>query len=144
MGTVTHRVEQGYTYAGDTDLVGMVCPLCGVTYAIPLRLQENAHKRGEGKIQWYCPNGHQLGYHGQGDAERRAATAERRLRDARERLRAEQDLRVDTERRLSAQRGATTRAKKRHAAGVCPVCSRSFKQLRTHVAKQHPDYDPKA
>jgi hypothetical protein len=33
-----------------------------------------------------------------------------------------------------------TRIKKRVAAGVCPCCNRSFKDLARHMAGQHPDY----
>jgi hypothetical protein len=62
------------------------------------------------------------------------------LQRARERAQAERDLREDTERRLSAQKGATTRAKKRHAAAVCPCCNRSFVQLRRHMENKHPGY----
>jgi hypothetical protein len=138
MSVVLSRVQEGYTYKGDLDLKVMTCPLCGVTYAIPLRMQENARDRGEGRIQWYCPNGHQLGYHGPSAADEQRERAEREQR----RANAERDLRADTERRLAAQRGATTRAKKRTAAAVCPCCHRSFSQLRRHMASKHPDYDP--
>lgn len=136
------RVEQGFTYAGETRLKVMGCPTCGVTYAIPATLQANAQAAGHRQIVWYCPNGHELGYNGPSDAEKKAADAEARAREAERRALAERDLRYDTERRLSAQKGATTRAKNRHAAGLCPVCRRSFRQLRTHVAKMHPDFDP--
>lgn len=131
-----HRVKDGYTYAGETDLRIMTCPTCGITYGIPQTMQSNAASRGEGKILWFCPNGHQLGYHGpsEADQERQRADRERNRADA------NRDLLSHTERRLAAQKGATTKAKKRHAAGVCPCCSRSFKQLRRHMASQHADY----
>jgi DNA repair exonuclease SbcCD ATPase subunit len=62
--------------------------------------------------------------------------------EAERRSAAERDLRRHTERQLSAQKAATTRAKKRHAAGVCPCCNRSFENVRRHMATQHPDFDP--
>jgi hypothetical protein len=139
MSFVLSRVQEGYTYKGDPDLKVMTCPICGVTYAIPLLMQQHAHERGERRIQWYCPNGHQLGY-GPSEAARQRERAEREQH----RANAERDLRADTERRLIAQRGATTRAKKRAAAAVCPCCHRSFSQLRRHMASKHPDYDPGA
>lgn len=135
-----NRVAEGYTYSGETNLVVMSCPICGVTYAIPAMLQRNARDRGEGHIQWFCPNGHQLGYHGKSAADRERESR----RWTEQRLAAERDLRKDTERRLSAQKGATTRAKRRSAAGLCPCCKRSFKQIREHMDSQHPDFDPRA
>jgi hypothetical protein len=46
---------------------------------------------------------------------------------------------LGTERRLRAQKGATTRAKKRAVAATCPCCGRSFSQLRRHMAAKHPE-----
>lgn len=133
-----NRVRDGLTYAGETDLTVMTCPICGVTYAIPARMQQMAYDRGEGNIQWFCCNGHKLGYHGDSEA-----TKERNLREsAQRRAQAERDLREHTEHKLRAQKGATTKAKKRHAAGVCPCCNRTFQQVACHMASQHPDYDP--
>jgi ssDNA-binding Zn-finger/Zn-ribbon topoisomerase 1 len=143
-GSAITRARSGYTYAGDTDLSVMTCPSCGITYAIPQTLKENAYKKGNYQIMWHCPNGHELGY-GQGETERqrkRADEAEARAKRAQQRAEAERDLREHTERQLSAQRGATTRAKKRHAAGVCPCCKRSFVQLKRHMETKHPDYKP--
>lgn len=137
MTTLT-RVRDGFTYAGETDLRVMTCPMCGITYAIPARLQDQAYERGGGRIQWFCPNGHQLGYHGESEADRQRKRAER----ASECAQAERDLREHTEQRLRAQKGATTKAKKRHAAALCPCCNRTFQQLARHMATQHPDYDP--
>ena len=132
----------GFTYSGDTDLIIMTCPVCGVTYAIPATLQANAISKGQGKIQWFCCNGHQLGYHGKSDAEKRAEDAEARATRASQRADATRDLLKDTENRLRAQKGATTKAKKRHAAALCPCCNRSFVQLRRHLETQHPEYKP--
>ena len=138
MVTILRRVRDGYTYAGESDLAVITCPVCGITYAIPERLRSNAQAKGEGAIQWFCPNGHQLGFHGASEAE---LEKQARVR-AERRAQAERDLREHTEHRLRAQKGATTKARKRHAAGVCPCCSRSFVQLRRHMETKHPDYDP--
>ena len=136
--TILRGTRAGYTYSGEADLTVMSCPCCGITYAIPERLRANASERGNGKIQWYCPNGHQLGYHGASEADKHR----RRAEEAQRRANAERDLREHTEHRLRAQKGATTKARKRHAAGVCPACNRTFSQLVAHMASQHPDYDP--
>lgn len=144
MSTIYERVQQGHTYAGATDLISMVCPTCGVTYAIPKVMQKAAYDAGHRKITWYCPNGHDLGYNGPSEAEKEA---ERYKADAEwyrqhsGRLAADLD---QTRASLRAQKGATTKARKRHAAALCPCCNRSFVQLRRHMAAKHPDYDPAA
>lgn len=43
-------------------------------------------------------------------------------------------------RRLSAQRGVTTRIKNRVKHGVCPCCQRTFRQLAAHMKSKHPDF----
>jgi hypothetical protein len=139
MNKLLNRVEDGHTYAGLTDLKVMTCPDCCVTYAIPLRLQEAAYNAGERKIVWFCPNGHELGYNGPSEADKALEKAKNQARWANERLTAERELREDTERRLRAQKGATTRAKKRAVAATCPCCGRSFSQLRRHMAAKHPE-----
>lgn len=140
--TTLNRVRDGLTYAGFTDLKVMTCPICGVVYAIPAALQANAYKRGEGKIQWFCCNGHQLGYHGDSEAERQLKIMRERARMASARADADRDLRIHTEAQLRSQKGATTKARKRHAAALCPCCNRSFVQLKRHMDTQHPSYDP--
>jgi hypothetical protein len=115
---------------------------CGIHMAIPEDLYDIAQRK-EGKQVW-CPLGHTFVY---GDAEnkrlrREAAQAQARLEEERRRRMAEAELRRDTELRLRAQKGATTKARKRHAAGVCPACKRTFSQLARHMESQHPDFDP--
>jgi len=114
---------------------------CGIALAIPENLYRNAHERG---THVYCPIGHEFWwFETEADRQcRRAEEAEGAARRAHERAQAEADLRADTERRLSAQKGATTKARKRAAAALCPCCNRSFVQLRRHLATKHPDYNP--
>lgn len=116
---------------------------CGIALAIPTNLLRHAHDDGQSV---YCPLGHQFSWR-ETEADRLRTKLERaesqREREA-NRARAERDLREDTERRLAAQKGATTRAKNRHAAGVCPGCKRSFVQLRRHMEAKHPELIPHA
>jgi hypothetical protein len=150
MPSVVYDVREGRKFTGDTDLVAVTCSSCHITYAIPESLKDSALKwrgdRSDGRgWKLCCPMGHTWWYVGETDLQREKRIrkqTEERAQWAEQRLRAERDLREDTERRLSAQKGATTRAKRRHAAGVCPCCHRSFKQLRDHMATKHPDYDP--
>lgn len=115
---------------------------CGIHLAVPTNLYRQAHDLGKRGI--FCPLGHEFFFsESELDRERKAReTAEARAQRAEQRRQAERDLREHTERQLSAQKGATTRAKKRAAAALCPCCNRSFVQLRRHLATKHPDYKP--
>ncbi len=140
--TTLRRVDAGYTYSGETDLTVLTCPVCGITYAIPERLRDNAYARGGHEIMWYCPNGHQLGF---GDSERKRAKAEaKREADRASRLQARLD---QTEASLRGQKARASRFKndrdrerKRAAAGVCPCCNRTFQNLARHMDGQHPEF----
>lgn len=92
---------------------------------------------------FYCPNGHSQHFPGESKEER----LRRELHNTTlEKERAERNARVERERREAverseaATRGYLTRIKNRVAAGVCPCCTRSFKQLARHMASQHPEY----
>lgn len=116
---------------------------CGMRHAVPQELhefQERQHRDGVKQRGIYCPLGHVYINSGKGEAER----LRERLAEAERRRQAERDLREDTERRLIAQKSATTKAKKRAAAAVCPCCKRSFVQLRRHMENKHPDCAPSA
>lgn len=145
MPEVVHAVSEGERFAGDTDLTVVSCSSCHVTYAIPTSFYKSALKwrgdRTDGR-GWKicCPFGHTWWYVGETETEKLRRIAN----EARHRAAAERDLRQHTERKLAAQKGATTKARKRHADGVCPCCKRSFKQVREHMARMHPDYDPAA
>lgn len=121
-------------------LAHVTCCSCGVVFGIESQHQERLRQTHD---DFYCPNGHRQHYTGESDAERERRlreAAERReqmVRDARDR---EQEMRLRTERRLIAQRAATTRLKRRAAAGTCPCCHRTFKQLAQHMAGQHPEF----
>lgn len=132
---------------GVVSMETILCTRCGLLYALPEALIDAARKKGHGEITWRCPNqgcAENWGYHGTSDAEKRAEKAEADAKWYAERHQAERDLREHTEHKLRAQKGATTRARKRHAAGVCPCCNRTFQQLTRHMATKHPDYKPQA
>lgn len=131
-------LTRGSTIGGATALVVEECPTCGVVYAIPQALKEKGlrHKRN---ASLYCPNGHCWHYLGKTHAQE--------LEELRDRVAFERSQRDQVEAQLVAQRGATTRArnerdrlKQRAAAGVCPCCHRTFKQLAAHMRTKHPDY----
>jgi hypothetical protein len=114
---------------------------CGIALAVPSNLYTHAHASG---ASIYCPLGHQFSWNETtADKLRKQLEQANAARDrAEQRRQAERDLREDTERRLAAQKGATTKAKKRAAAALCPCCNRSFVQMRRHLEAKHPGYDP--
>lgn len=141
MPTTVYPVSEGKRFSADANLTSVVCATCHMTYAIPSSLYQSALKyRGDTPNGWKlcCPVGHTWWYVGETKEDR----LEREVQEERRRRLAERELRVHTERRLTAQKGATTKAKKRHAAGLCPCCNRSFSQLRRHMEEKHPDYKP--
>jgi hypothetical protein len=86
--------------------------------------------------RFYCPTGHGLSYNQLSEAERlrkRLALTEGQLTHTRDQLQA-------TEYQRRAQKGQNTRMKNRIAAGVCPCCNRSFKDLHRHMTGQHPEF----
>ena len=101
---------------------------CGIALAVPSNLYRNAHEDG---TNVYCPLGHSFGW---------SDTYKTKLERERRRHEATRDLLHAEERSHTATRGHLTRAKKRSAAGVCPCCHRTFKQLRKHMNVKHPDY----
>jgi hypothetical protein len=139
--THVHSKRDGQKFKAATELTTVTCATCSMLYAIPSGLHRAAREwagdRDDGRgWKLCCPVGHTWWYTGK---KTRAERLEEQLRVALLQSQAERDLREDTERRLRAQKGATTKAKKRAAAGVCPCCGRSFVQLRRHMASQHPD-----
>lgn len=116
-----------------------VCPVCGVHYAVDRIVMD--YKRSlpssDKDRGWHCPNGHSLVF---------TETPADRFRQERDRAR-QQLARLEDEKREAEERArkaeaATARIKKRTAAGVCPCCTRSFTNLRRHMASKHPDVVP--
>lgn len=117
------------------------CIICGVIYTLPKPVADaQRHKGG----YHYCTNGHGQGWH-KGDSEFE------KMRRERDRLK--QDIaRADDERRdaiatanaqLDRAKKAEARAKrltKRAAAGTCPCCKRTFKELAEHMKHRHPEF----
>ncbi len=107
---------------------------CGVTYALT-RTHISALRRSHGTF--YCPGcGRSRHFPGESELEKAHAAQERATQRAKG---AERKL-ASERRSHSATKGHITRHKKRTAAGVCPACDRSFRQLRLHMKRQHPNY----
>jgi len=121
----------------DTELMEMQCGSCGVWHAIPKVMYESCLEEGG---FWHCPNGHSRGY-SEGSLRKKLEKEEKRRKWAENNA---QQARLDaakSERGRIAQKAANTRMKNRAKAGVCPCCSRTFKQLASHMKNKHPDFN---
>lgn len=132
-------------YTAAVNLEEMNCGCCGGTYALNARyIQQKREKGGF----WNCPYCKESwGYPEDGteiaklkkEIERKEQTIARE-RAAHDQTRASRDAAF---RREAAQKAAKTRLKNRVSNGVCPCCQRSFSNLREHMKKQHPAYNPR-
>ncbi|MBU8834159.1 hypothetical protein KL858_32590 [Mycolicibacterium goodii] len=113
---------------------------CGVSFAVENGFNE---RRREDHRNFYCPNGHVMGYLGKTEAQKERERADRlqRLVESREAdIRFEQRRLMSERRAHAATKGQLTKTKKRVANGVCPCCNRHFANVERHMANQHPDY----
>jgi len=129
------------------DLITETCWSCGITFGMPRRY---AKKLGENGKTFFCPAGCRLSY-GEPEVdklkkqlEEQKGKFEKRLQWAEQRATSARKQADTAERSKAAMKGHLTRHKKRSKAGVCPVCTRSFKALRQHMSSQHPAFDPEA
>lgn len=131
MSTFTESTRIAY----DTEK----CWVCGVHFAMELKYSKR--RLNDGK-SFYCPNGCQIRYGTPPWKEiEQELQRERQQHDqTRARLSDVREQRDGVERRLSAQKGVTTRIKNRVSKGVCPCCNRTFENLARHMKSKHPDY----
>ncbi len=121
-------------------LRAVTCYKCSITFGIEsdhLTRLKRTHET------FWCPNGHAQTFTGKSDLEREREARESAERNSRfwlEQHTQEQAMRIRTERRLIAQKGATTRLKHRAAAGTCPCCHRTFQALSRHMQHKHPEF----
>jgi len=130
---MTKALRCGETMESDATVLEVDdCCVCGVMFALPARLLANRRKQGG---SFYCPNGHSLMFSKpENERLREQLQAEK---DRAARLAAERD---QAEASLKAQKAATTRARRRSAAGTCPCCGRTFQQLVRHMKAKHPEH----
>lgn len=115
------------------------CWVCGVHFALE---RDYSAKRGKDGKQFHCPNGCKLAFGPSEVQELKDKLARERARhdQTEARLRDERQSHEHTGRQLIAQRGATTRIKRRIGKGVCPCCNRTFADLTRHMNTKHPNY----
>ncbi len=122
------------------------CGKCGIAFGLESTHHANLMESHE---TFYCPNGHPRAFTGQTEKERRIAELERQTkalasaRDYWSNRTASATREVEqTTRRLNGYKGVVTRMKRRAVAGRCPCCSHTFKDVKRHMASQHPDWNP--
>lgn len=121
-----------FSFQTQTQFFVETCYKCGVMFAVDAQLQSN-WKRD--KTEFFCPNGHGQSYF-ESEAERLRKQLEEATRTAEwQKSRAE-----SLDKQLTDSRKKEQRLKKRIAAGVCPCCHRTVKQLAAHMKTKHPDY----
>ena len=134
---LTDTVERGAVIAtAGVPLVVMVCGKCQCVFAIPEDLYGRA--RADSKVDWWCPNGHCR--HFTDTLREKLARQTQATSRAESRAVFWNDQHGASERSKAATRGHLTRLRTRVAAGVCPCCNRTFKDLARHMTSKHPDY----
>lgn len=121
----------------DVTLTEVNCGCCGGTYAINEKYR--AYRAEKGGF-WNCPYCQvSWGYSKEG-------TEAEKLRKE---LEAERKRKLEALARGNEERIRADKAEKklkqhtrRVSNGVCPCCSRTFKQLARHMASKHPGYKP--
>ncbi len=139
-GGRTREVRRSDESEGDVTTITMqttleliTCVRCGVAFAAPTDMLD---RRRQDHDSFYCPNGHNLSFPQQSDAEKAQAEAEKYKKLWKQ----EQAYAADVLNERNAAQKQMTKLKKRVAHGVCPCCNRSFVQLARHMATKHPDY----
>lgn len=106
------------------------CCNCGVPFAMTSEMQRRL--RNTPGTAFYCPAGHGQHY----TAKTEAQKLKEQLADESKRLQAA----LSRENQERAERQKAERKLKRVKNGVCPCCTRSFTNLRRHIATRHPEF----
>lgn len=114
------------------------CCSCGITFAVPKRLLD---QRRQDLDSFYCPNGHSMVFR-KSTADILKQDIERIKREKEEAERARYALHnelTEKQEEVRKLKKSIERRNKRIAAGVCPCCNRTFKQLAAHIKTKHPE-----
>lgn len=120
-----------HAYTGTLSVV--TCCNCGMAFGMP---QDYQRRRRNDHEMFYCPAGHPQHYTGKPTEEglrERLEAANRRTAAAVGQAKRERD-------RANGYKGAMRKVKKRVAHGVCPCCTRTFRDLAAHMKTKHADY----
>jgi hypothetical protein len=133
-------------YTVNVQMKTETCCTCGVVFGMPADLQEQFRER---KNSFYCPNGHSQHYTAENLTEQlqQARVELAKAQNSAAFWRNDADYKAAELAKKAAElektKKAAANAAKRTAAGVCPCCHRTIKQLARHIETKHPGYKPK-
>lgn len=119
------------------------CCSCGVHFGMTketYKIFRDNHK------DFSCPFGHLQHYTGKSESEqlnderKKIQQLEKSLKYTQESRDYYQQKNEDHKNALRATKGVVTKMKNRVANGVCPCCTRTFTNLKRHIADKHPNY----
>lgn len=117
-----------------TEYAQMCCGECGIEFQVPNHFYRERLETGRG---WYCPNGHSRVF-----KESKVDKLQRELNNAKQQIARAEDEAREAREESAAQVKLRKRLEKRVHNGVCPCCSRSFANLKRHMATKHPSVTP--
>jgi len=118
------------------------CYTCGARFGIGSDLYKRVVTDAVGSI--FCPTCGNKTCWRESDDQKRIKELQKKLEWEAAEVARQKDARDVAEASLQATKGAVTRMKRRVAAGTCPCCKRTFKQLSAHMADKHPNYEKAA
>lgn len=122
-----------YTITKTVTLEQGTCPVCGIQYAVDKSVMET--KRAENG-SFYCPNGHARVFTGETHYDK-AVRLERELNEKKSLLSRSQADADFFRKELLEEKEKHGKLKTRVDKGICPHCSRSFKNVKRHIACKH-------
>lgn len=114
------------------------CYTCGVRFGIGGDLYRRVVTDAKDSI--YCPACGKQTQWRESDAAKQIKQLEQKLKWEADNAAYQRAARERAEASLQATKGVVTRMGKRIAAGVCPCCHRTVKQLAAHMKSKHPGF----
>lgn len=115
------------------------CYTCGARFGIGADLYRRAVTDAVGSV--YCPACGSQSCWRESEDQKRIKELQRKLEWEAGEVARQKAARDTAEASLRSTQGVVTRMKRRAAAGVCPCCHRTFRQLAAHMVAKHPDYE---
>ena len=116
----------------------ITCYSCGVRFGISNQLYKRAVTDAEGSV--ICPACGSRSCWRESEDQKRIKELERKLQWETAEVARQKVAKEKAVESLRATKGVVTRISRRIAAGTCPCCHRTFKQLSAHMALKHPGF----
>ena len=129
-----------------TNFVSITCATCGLVFWTPADWEQSRREKHD---TFYCPNGHSNYFPSKTAQERDLEEKTAEVDRLRKQIAWKEGMLKNANKHNVVLKGQLTKTKnkaaqalRRHAAGVCPCCRRTFSQLVRHMSTKHPDYKP--